>query len=135
MEICFTIYKLTEDRREVWSKILEAGLPIISYVECQEETGATGQKHLQGYMVLRWVEKYNDIKKLFRGKAESAEMWLCRRKGTVTEAKHYCRKPFQGCGCKHCKTARSVGGGYNGGMKGQWKRKDATCTKCVVHAM
>lgn len=66
------------------------------YLVVQPELGELGTPHLQGFVQLETKARRTELKKQWPG-----AHWEPRR-GTPEEAAHYCRKPEEGCKCKHC---------------------------------
>ncbi len=76
-----------------------------SYIIYQEETGDEETPHLQGYLELKKVKSFKKLKKIIGIRAH-----LERRKERNSNEKsiHYCKKPIEGCNCKHCVNARNL---------------------------
>ncbi len=109
MNLCFTVHKLTKERKKLWSNLFDsesvAGMTLLVF---QEEDTKHGVSHLQGYMELSKFYRYAALIKLCGG-----DVWFAGRLGTKSQALHYVKKPVKGCGCRHCKGP----GVYNGGMR------------------
>lgn len=90
---------------------------------CQLEVGTEGTEHYQGAFVLKVKERMSTIKVWFEEmvKARCPSVTRCQphfepMKGTVAQARHYCRKPVLNCNCKHCKDAEPrLQGWFEGG--------------------
>lgn len=73
----------------------------VKYLVYQKEFGEQGTPHLQGYVIFNSEQRLAALKKL-----NSGAHWEPRR-GSHEDASHYCKKPVQGCECRHCVTART----------------------------
>ncbi len=87
---CFTINNpLEKDWNKVWNFDYH-------YLVFQVEVGEEGTPHLQGFV--QWNEKIRlSALKKFHKRAH----WE-KRRGSASEASHYCKKPVDECTCKHC---------------------------------
>jgi len=111
----------------------EALLDPSTWLDCvycvyQEEVGASGTRHLQGYIQFETRKRLSQISAC--PGLESAHVEASG--GTAEQAEHYASKPHPGCQCQHCTEVISglswvIGGPYRWGSirKGQQgKRSD-----------
>ncbi len=96
---CFTINNYTREDEH----LISDNLGLIHYVIMQKEVGEEGTKHIQGYCIFKKIQYMTGAKKLF------PRAHLEIKRGTIDEAVHYCKKPVEGCNCKHCIKARKLG--------------------------
>lgn len=76
------------------------------YLIFQLEKAGTGTLHWQGY-----VEWPRSMRRTRLSKLDKAIHWEQRR-GSREEARHYCMKPVDDCGCEHCDECERVEGCY-----------------------
>lgn len=93
---CFTINNPTRDDRKKINDAQEQ----ISYIIINKEVGDTGTPHYQGYVCFEEQLRATQVKVIL------PRSHLEIKRGTVEEAIHYCKKPVEGCNCKHCVKAR-----------------------------
>lgn len=96
----------------------------VVYCIWQLEEGAQGTQHLQGYFVTKENPKNKNGYTITWCKNNlNSKMHIENRKGTHEEAVHYCKKPIEGCKCKHCEHALpSLGGPWE---LGSWESNES----------
>ncbi len=87
---CFTINNPSDGH---WEKLFQWDY---KYLVFQLELGESGTPHMQGFIQFQEKIRLTGLKKLCKH-----AHWE-KRKGTVEEAVHYCKKPVPDCECKHC---------------------------------
>jgi len=75
-----------------------------AYLVYQVEVGESGTPHIQGFVQLRDKQRKTAILNHIseHGDPDLGGHWE-KRRGTPSEAAHYCMKPVPDCDCKHCK--------------------------------
>lgn len=79
---CFTINNPDIDSDKFWEGILDT----IEYIVVQEEVGANGTLHYQGYVIFKHRKRLSQLKRL-----NARAHWEVSR-GTPTQASEYCKK-------------------------------------------
>ncbi len=75
----------------------------LTYLRFQEEVASTGQHHFQVYVEFSRKISMAGVKSVF-----GMGVACFTRRGTQSEANHYCIKPVEGCECIHCAKARRL---------------------------
>ncbi len=85
--VCFTLNNPNAADYDFWGDILRGGHERVMYIVLQEEMGASGTVHYQGYMELKDRMRGSTLKNVFGDRVR----WAARR-GTQRQASDYCKK-------------------------------------------
>lgn len=78
------------------------------YLIANPEVGEQGRRHWQVYFYLSRKETKRKLLEVLGGGSTTNGWTLFRRRGTHSQAQHYCKKPLEGCECEHCTKARAL---------------------------
>jgi len=99
---CFTINNPRADKPGREGDLTKVKSWTFDYLVVQLEVGENETPHLQGFVQFSTKQRLTQLKKLHK-KAH----WEPRR-GSPSQAAHYCKKPEAGCDCDHCTNAAGV---------------------------